>query len=70
MTKLHPLLLRPHDEKDQEDTCQMRAHRWEPEESERCMCMGTLFGTESRAAGATSAVLETKGNRGCPKKFI
>lgn len=32
------------------------------------MCTGTLFGTETRAAGVTSVVLETKGNRDCPKK--
>lgn len=34
------------------------------------MCMGTLFGTEICAAGVTTVVLKTKGNRGCPKKFI
>ena len=31
---------------------------------------GTLSGTQIPAAGVTSAVLQTKANRGCPKKFM
>lgn len=40
----------------------------EPEESEPCT--GMVFGREIHTAGVTSVVLRTKGNRGCPKKFI